>query len=83
MKTVLITGGSGLVGRHLCVKLELHGYAVSVLSRSGKQMPGVTNYLWDVDNNKIDNKAIETADFGTGTAFPICLMLSVQLRGNR
>ncbi len=34
VKQVLITGGRGLVGRHLCKALLQRGYAVSVLTRS-------------------------------------------------
>ncbi|HOB83756.1 MAG TPA: NAD-dependent epimerase/dehydratase family protein [Bacteroidales bacterium] len=33
MKNILITGGTGLVGRHLARKLKDKGYKVSLLSR--------------------------------------------------
>ena len=33
-KTILITGGRGLVGRHLAKALEAKGYRVAVLTRS-------------------------------------------------
>ncbi|MDT8318484.1 MAG: TIGR01777 family oxidoreductase [bacterium] len=41
MKNVLITGGSGFIGRALCRKLSEAGYAVTVLSRTPDRIPGL------------------------------------------
>lgn len=60
-QTVLITGGSGLVGQHLTNLLLGAGYRVTHLSRSanGGQVPV---YQWDVEAGTIDEKAISEAD---------------------
>jgi uncharacterized protein len=54
-ETILITGGSGLVGKVLTSLLTAQGYAVSILSRSPrKATENVTYYTWDLDKNEID-----------------------------
>lgn len=63
MSTVLISGGTGLIGRHLCEKLKNKGYSVSILSRVGKQGSGIRTYAWDIDKREIDEQAIESADY--------------------
>ena len=63
-KKVLITGGSGFIGRHLSDLLLEKGYAVSILSRSEKSnTSAISYYKWDVDNNFIDDQAVLEADF--------------------
>ncbi len=62
MKTILISGGSGLVGSHLCKKLYDKGYKVSILSRTRKQETDIASYSWDVDKNEIEKQSIEKAD---------------------
>ena len=60
--SVLITGGSGLIGKHLTTFLQDAGYMVSHLSRN--DMPGrVKAYRWDPEHGIIDNEAIEGTDF--------------------
>lgn len=61
-QTVLITGGTGSIGRRLTQLLQKKGYAVSLLSRSPKQIPEVTVYQWDIKKGHIDPQAIATAD---------------------
>ena len=46
MESVLITGGSGLVGRHLSRKLTDKGYKVAFLSRSPGRNSGIPSYFW-------------------------------------
>jgi nucleoside-diphosphate-sugar epimerase len=46
MKKVLISGGSGLIGRHLTDILLQNGYAVAWLSRSVKPYKDVNMYKW-------------------------------------
>lgn len=62
-KTVLITGGTGSIGRRLTQLLRQQGFQVSLLSRSDKQLPDVTVYQWDIKKGTIDPKAITTADY--------------------
>ena len=63
METVLISGGSGLIGRHLCKKLKNKGYRVAFLSRVSRQNTDIPIYTWNVDKNVIEKQAIEMADF--------------------
>jgi len=63
MKTVLITGGSGLVGTRLTNLLLQKGYRVTHLSRQAKPNAAIPTYKWDLDKNLIDQTAIATADY--------------------
>jgi uncharacterized protein (TIGR01777 family) len=57
--TVLITGGSGLVGSKLTQMLLKRGYKVVWLSRRAGVKSGITCFKWDYKNNFIDPKAFE------------------------
>ncbi|HLL96162.1 MAG TPA: TIGR01777 family oxidoreductase, partial [Spirosoma sp.] len=72
-QTVLITGGTGTIGRRLTELLQQQGYQVSLLSRhsnpaesrtgsSEMATPGVKTYQWDVKRGHLDPQAIQTAD---------------------
>jgi uncharacterized protein (TIGR01777 family) len=63
MKTVLISGGTGLVGTRLSQKLKEKGYQVNILSRSKKNDSEFKTFFWDVNKNFIDPEAIETANY--------------------
>jgi len=63
MVTILISGGTGLVGRHLCKKLKEKGYSVAILSRTRKQDTDIPTYAWDLDKKEIEKEAIETAGY--------------------
>jgi uncharacterized protein (TIGR01777 family) len=66
MATVLITGGTGMIGRALTTALLEKNYKVIILSRgSNNQQPaGNLSYAqWDVKNQLIDNDAIARADY--------------------
>ncbi len=53
---ILITGGTGLVGRHLTKLLKEKGHEVALLSRNPK---GRSNtYRWDIANGEIDPEAL-------------------------
>jgi len=63
-QNVLLTGGSGFIGKHLTSVLLDAGYSVSVLSRSKKEnTETITYYKWDLNKNYIDENAILNADF--------------------
>ena len=62
METVLITGGSGLIGQRLTPMLIEKGYTVTHLSRRPGIKGQVKIYGWDVKNGKIDPEAVSTAD---------------------
>lgn len=69
--TVLITGGSGLIGSALSQLLVDKGYRVIVLSRGnaegkkGKGIPGtgIERRSWDPDKGTVDPQAISQADY--------------------
>lgn len=61
-KSVLITGGSGLIGRHLTQLLLDKGYRVSHLSRSPGKDSRVDNFLWDVNKGTIDDRCLDGVD---------------------
>jgi len=66
MHTVLITGGSGLIGKRLTKHLTEKGYRVIILSRASKEQPAraqVSYANWDVKKQTIDIEAIRSADF--------------------
>ena len=63
MQTVLITGGTGLVGKTLTNALLAKGYKVIVLSRDPKQACENLNYArWDLKKQEIDIAAVQEAD---------------------
>lgn len=63
MNKILITGGTGFVGKQLISFLSEKGYELSVLSR--KKLIGdekITYYQWDIDKGYINIKAFEGVD---------------------
>jgi uncharacterized protein (TIGR01777 family) len=58
-KSILITGGTGLIGRTLTRQLLAQGYLVSHLSRKPGNDPNVKTFLWDVQNGEIDERCID------------------------
>lgn len=63
-KNVLISGGSGFIGKHLTNLLIGKGYTVSILSRSLKpNSEDVFYYKWDVSNGFIEEESVLKADF--------------------
>jgi uncharacterized protein (TIGR01777 family) len=63
-KNVLISGGTGFVGKHLTDLLLKKGFSVSILSRSDKQNKSdLFFYKWDVATHYIDEQAVLNADF--------------------
>lgn len=63
-KNVLLTGGSGFIGRYLTRVLIDNGFSVSVLSRSDRKNSDlITFYKWDLDHHYIDEEAVLNADY--------------------
>ena len=59
---VLITGGTGLIGKRLTEILLSKGYQVAYLSRKKVAIPSVKVYEWDVEKAYIEDGALyETA----------------------
>lgn len=63
-KNVLITGGTGFIGRYLTKKLLERDYSVSILSRGSNQNTDkISYYVWDVATNRIEEESIINADY--------------------
>lgn len=63
-KNILISGGSGFIGKHLTDLLIEKGFTVSILSRSDKKNTADISYFkWDVSNHTIDEAAVLNADY--------------------
>ncbi len=64
MATVIITGGTGLIGVALSKALLLKGYRVVVFTRNVKkmqQLPGVEYMYWDAQSNNINRAVLQEA----------------------
>src|SRR5688572_1848714 len=64
METVLITGGTGLIGKMLSKMLVAKGYQVIVVTRKPLEPEHNIRYAsWDVDKGTIDETALKEADY--------------------
>jgi len=65
IKTILITGGTGFVGKELVKLLLKKGYKINLLIRKevkGIENPNLKTFKWDVYKNEIDKDCIQNAD---------------------
>jgi uncharacterized protein (TIGR01777 family) len=64
MQTVLITGGTGMIGQALAKQLLANGYDVIILSRNPKRSsrPHLSYAKWDVEKGEIDLDALAKAN---------------------
>jgi uncharacterized protein (TIGR01777 family) len=60
MQTVLITGGTGMIGQAFAKQLIANGYDVIILSRNPKRSsrPHLTYAKWDLEKGEIDEYAL-------------------------
>ncbi|HEY6062218.1 MAG TPA: NAD-dependent epimerase/dehydratase family protein, partial [Chitinophagaceae bacterium] len=66
MPTIVITGGTGLIGKALAKALLEKGYRIIILSRSSsdKTIRGNLSYAtWNVEQQTIDKETIAAADY--------------------
>ncbi len=66
MATILITGGTGLIGSALSKTLAAEGNKIIVLSREGSKHKPEENLRyadWNINEQKIERAAIEQADY--------------------
>ncbi|MDX9771831.1 MAG: TIGR01777 family oxidoreductase [Bacteroidales bacterium] len=62
MQRVVITGGNGLIGRHLSSLLMANGYEVAHLSRTPSEDDDYRSYLWDPQSGYCDSAAFHDGD---------------------
>jgi uncharacterized protein (TIGR01777 family) len=63
-KNVLLTGGTGFVGKELTKLLINSGYTVSILSRSKRENTAtIFYYTWDIQKQTIEKEAVLNADY--------------------
>ncbi|MEE9361915.1 MAG: TIGR01777 family oxidoreductase [Cellulophaga sp.] len=60
---VLITGGTGLVGKWLCTRLAEKGYTVYLLSRTKEQNTPFKVFTWDWKQQEIEVEALENVAY--------------------
>jgi uncharacterized protein (TIGR01777 family) len=61
MTTILVTGGTGFIGKQLCKLLQDKGYSVRILSRTKSEYP--SHFVWNIGKNYIDKQAIINVDY--------------------
>ncbi len=61
-KNILITGGSGLIGKRLVQTLQKKGHQVSILSRNPENVKHVKAYFWDIKKQEIDKNCLTGTD---------------------
>ena len=62
METVLITGGSGMIGTAVIRLLRSEDVEIRTLSRSKQELPGTKVFTWDVQAGQIDPDALKDVD---------------------
>ncbi|HRG00310.1 MAG TPA: TIGR01777 family oxidoreductase [Bacteroidia bacterium] len=62
MGVILISGGTGLVGKALSNLLLSKGHEVRILSRNPKSTNNIKSFYWDVEKNEIDEKAFDDVE---------------------
>lgn len=63
-KNILLTGGSGFIGKKLSDLLINQGYSISILTRTERKSSAkITYYKWDIENNYIDEDSVLKADY--------------------
>ena len=66
MPTVLITGGTGLIGKNLTRHLTAKGYNVIIVSRKPQKVSDnrmITYAKWNIDQQEVDVDAISRTDY--------------------
>ena len=62
MSTILITGGSGLIGSALTKELLAQDHSVRHLSRTPRSRDGAQAFAWDVQRGTLDKSALDGVD---------------------
>ena len=62
-KKVLITGGTGLIGKRLTQMLLEKGYEIAFLSRKKTSIPSVRVFEWDIQKGYVEEGALDNLHF--------------------
>src|SRR5215210_2711027 len=67
MRTILITGGTGLIGKALTAQFSEHGYKIFIYTRNPEaHIHEEADYIkyvrWDIDAQTYDSAALKEAD---------------------
>ena len=62
MKRVLVTGGSGFIGRYVCEELEAQGFTPVVFDHIRRESSGYEVYLGDIRDEVAINEAVAHVD---------------------
>lgn len=62
-ETVLITGGTGMIGQRLTQLLLAKGYQVAYLSREQQSIPNVKTYRWNIEKKFLEEGALREVDY--------------------
>lgn len=62
-ETVLITGGTGMIGQRLTQLLLAKGYQVAYLSREQQSIPNVKIYRWNIEKKFFEEGALREVDY--------------------
>lgn len=59
---ILVTGGTGLIGKIVCRRLTADGNSVALLSRRQSPVPSLRSFVWDAQAGPPPVEAIEQSD---------------------
>ncbi len=59
MAKILITGGTGLIGKAITKRLISEGHEVRILSRHPKSTDKIKSFFWEVESQQIDESAFD------------------------
>ena len=64
MKSILITGGTGLIGKSFIKSIDNSNYGLYVLTRSNTRIEEGVNYInWDPENGQLDLTRIKQINY--------------------
>ena len=62
-KTILVTGGSGYIGSVTCKLLVDSGYNVINIDKQKRELEGVSQYPFDIDNHQLIGKGRDISEY--------------------